>query len=261
MTDYKRGAGRSSRSRRGSSPASHRPRPGIGVPQPVVPRLIGVDIIVGVGSGRGRDGSDAAGVVAEDRQLAAAHMVAREVDLGAGQGENLVHAGLRPAAVRGALADGDGGGEQSGPLVGREAVEEAGDGVVGVVAVINMGRVGGLIRRVLCGVPLARSGVAVEPLAQVGVDVAVVAPVSAVAVAVGRLHRVEAQQLDDLVGHEGDAVGRVAGVVFVGLDPDDRRAVEAAELDFCLVGKASEGLRHESCLLSVGFSSGKYAKK
>lgn len=113
----------------------------------------------------------------------------------------------------------------------------------------------------LRGVPLARALVAVEPLAQVGVDVAVIAVVSAVAVAVGRLHRVEAQQLDDLVGHEGDAVGGVAGVVFVGLDPDDRRAVEAAELDFCLVGKASEGLRHESCLLSVGFSSGKYAKK
>ncbi len=236
-------------------------RPGIGVPQPVVPRLIGVDIVVGVGSGRGRDGSDAAGVVAEYRQLAAAHMVAREVDLGAGQGENLVHTGLRPAAVRGALADGDGGGEQGGPLVGREAVEEAGDGVVWVVAAPDVGRVGSLIRRVLRGVPLARALVAVEPLAQVGVDVAVIAVVSAVAVAVGRLHRVEAQQLDDLVGHEGDAVGGVAGVVFVGLDPDDRRAVEAAELDFCLVGKASEGLRHESCLLSVGFSSGKYAKK
>ena len=36
----------------------------------------------------------------------------------------------------------------------------------------------------LRGVPLACGGVAVEPLAQVGVDVAVVAVVSAVAVAV-----------------------------------------------------------------------------
>ena len=67
----------------------------------------------------------------------------------------------------------------------------------------------------LRGVPLACGGVAVEPLAQVGVDVAVVAVVSAVAVAVGALLRVEAQQLDDLVGHEGGAVGRVASVVFV----------------------------------------------
>ena len=188
-------------------------------------------------------------------------MVAREVDLGAGQGENLVHAGLRPAAVRGALTDGDGGGEQGGPLVGREAIEETGEGLVLVDAVPHVGRARRRICAMLRGVPLARGGVTVEPLAQVGVDVAVVAVVSAVAVAVGALLRVEAQQLDDLVGHEGDAVGRVAGVVFVGLDPDDRRAVEAAELDFCLVGKASEGLRHESCLLSVGFSSGKYAKK
>ena len=191
-------------------------------------------------------------------------MVAREVDLGAGQGENLVHAVFRPTAVRGALADGDGGGEQGGPLVGREAVEEAGDGVVGVVGVVAVPYVA-RARRCVCavlrGVPLACGGVAVEPLAQVGVDVAVVAVVSAVAVAVGTLLCVEAQQLDDLVGHEGGAVSRVAGVVFVCLDPDDRRAVEAAELDFCLVGKASEGLRHESCLLSVGFSSGKYAKK
>ena len=192
MTDYKRGAGRSCRSRRAPVQRAIAPdaagvdgRPGIGVPQPVVPRLIGVDIVVGVGRGRGRDGSDAAGVVAEDRQLAAAHMVAREVDLGAGQGENLVHAGLRPAAVRGALADGDGGGEQGGPLVGREAVEEAGDGVVGVVAVPYVGRARRCICAVLRGVPLARGGVAVEPLAQVGVDVAVVAVVSAVAVAVG----------------------------------------------------------------------------
>ena len=186
-------------------------------------------------------------------------MVAREVDLGAGQGENLVHAGFRPAAVRGALADGDSGGKQGGPLIGREAVEEAGDGVVGVVAVPYVARARRCVCAVLRGVPLACGGVAVEPLAQVGVDVAVVAVVLAVAVAVGTLLCVEAQQLDDLVGHEGGAVSRVAGVVFVCLDPDDRRAVEAAELDFCLVGKASEGLRHESCLLSVGFSSGKYA--
>ena len=66
----------------------------------------------------------------------------------------------------------------------------------------------------LRGVPLARGGVTVEPLAQVGVDVAVVAVVSAVAVAVGALLRVEAQQLDDLVGHERDAVGGVACVIF-----------------------------------------------
>ena len=67
-------------------------------------------------------------------------MVAREVDLGAGQGENLVHAGLRPAAVRGALTDGDGGGEQGGPLVGREAIEETGEGLVLVDAVPHVGR-------------------------------------------------------------------------------------------------------------------------
>ena len=76
-------------------------RPGIGVPQPVVPRGIGrrVARVVGIGDTGCCHGSDAAAVVAEDRQLAAADMVAGEADLGAGQGENLVHTGLSPAAV------------------------------------------------------------------------------------------------------------------------------------------------------------------
>ena len=95
----------------------------------------------------------------------------------------------------------------------------------GFDAVPDVGGVRRLVCGVLCGVPLAGSRGAVEPLAQVRVDVAVVAVAAAVAVAVTRFCRVEAQHLDDLVGHERDAVGGVACVVLIGHDPDDRAAV------------------------------------
>ena len=102
-----------------------------------------------------------------------------------------------------------------------------------------------------CCVPLAGSRGAVEPLAQVRVDVAVVAVAAAVAVAVTRFCCVEAQHLDDLVGHERDAVGGVACVVLIGHDPGDRAAVQAAELDLRLVCEVAQFLGHELCLLSV----------
>lgn len=109
-------------------------RPGIGVAQPVIPRGIcgRVAVVVGVGDALSRHGCDAAAVVAEDRQLAAAGMVAGEADLSAGQREDLVGAGLRPATVSGALADRDGGIEQGRTFVGRESVQEAGEAVVGL---------------------------------------------------------------------------------------------------------------------------------
>ena len=74
---------------------------------------------------------------------------------------------------------------------------------------------------------------------------------AAVAVAVTRFCCVEAQHLDDLVGHERDAVGGVACVVLIGHDPDDRAAVQAAELDLRLVCEVAQFLGHELCLLSV----------
>lgn len=60
-----------------------------------------------------------------------------------------------------------------------------------------------------------------------------------------------AQHLDGLVGHERDAVGGVACVVLIGHDPDDRAAVQAAELDLRLVCEVAQFLGHELCLLSV----------
>ena len=228
-------------------------RAGIGVPQPVVPRGTRARVagIVGIGDAGGRHGGDAAVVVAEDRQLAAADVVAAQADLSAGQGEDLVRAGLRPAAVCGALADRDGGVQQSRPLVGGEGVQKTGEATVRVDTVPDVGGVRRLVCGVLCGVPLAGSRGAVEPLAQVRVDVAVVAVAAAVAVAVTRFCCVEAQHLDDLVGHERDAVGGVACVVLIGHDPDDRAAVQAAELDLRLVCEVAQFLGHELCLLSV----------
>ena len=155
------------------------------------------------------------------------------------------------AAVCGALADRDGGVQQSCPLVGGEGVQKTSEATVRVDAVPDVGGVRRLVCGVLCGVPLAGSRGAVEPLAQVRVDVAVVAVVAAVAVAVTRFCRVEAQHLDDLVGHERDAVGGVACVVLIGHDPDDRAAVQAAELDLRLVCEVAQFLGHELCLLSV----------
>ena len=137
------------------------------------------------------------------------------------------------------------------PLVGGEGVQKTGEATVRVDAVPDVGGVRRLVCGVLCGVPLAGSRGAVEPLAQVRVDVAVVAVVAAVAVAVTRFCRVEAQHLDDLVGHERDAVGGVACVVLIGHDPDDRAAVQAAELDLRLVCEVAQFLGHELCLLSV----------
>lgn len=119
-------------------------RAGIGVPQPVVPRGTRARVagIVGIGDAGGRHGGDAAVVVAEDRQLTAADVVAAQADLSAGQGEDLVRAGLRPAAVCGALADRDGGVQQSRPLVGGEGVQKTGEATVRVDAVPDVGESG-----------------------------------------------------------------------------------------------------------------------
>ena len=179
-------------------------------------------------------------------------MIAGEADLCAGQEEDLVCAALRPAAISGAFADRVGGAQEGVALVGREGIQEAGDRVVGVyVGVPYLARGRGSIGRVLRGVPCAGGCGAVEPLPDIGIDIAVVAVVSTVTVAVCCLHRVEAQHFDDLRRHEGDAVARIAGVVFVAHCPDDRLAVKASELDFRLCGEVSQFLSHLLYLLSV----------
>ena len=66
------------------------------------------------------------------------------------------------------------------------------------------------VRAVLCAVPLAGPGGAVQPLKQIRHGRAVVAVVPAVAVGVGRLLRVEAFQGNDSFRYQAHAVRRLA---------------------------------------------------
>lgn len=133
-----------------------------------------------------------------------------QADFGHGQKADLPCDLLRTAAVCAGLRDGDRVVQKGVPEVGFEEGQEAGFGLVFVVVGPDVRVIRRGVLSVLGAVPAARAGGAVQPLKKVRHGGAVVAVTSAVAVAVVRLHCVEAFQGNNSLRHQAHAVGRLA---------------------------------------------------
>ena len=183
----------------------------------------------------------AAGVVAEHGKGGALRdaVLCSEADLCLGQEEYSVRDGLGAASVHAGLCYGERGVEYCGEHLRREAGEEACLIVVLIVVAPHIGVGGRCVCAVLGLIP--RRARLVQPLAEVGEGIPVVAVSPAVTVAVAALLRVEAGELEDVRRNEGDRVRRVPGVVLVAYLPDDRDAVvgRAGVFDLCLYGQGA----------------------
>ena len=115
-----------------------------------------------------------------------------------------------PPSVTVFFRDGDRVIQKGVSEVGFEEGQEAGFGLVFVVVGPDVRVIRRGVLSVLGAVPAARAGGTVQPLKKVRHGGAVVAVISAVAVAVVRLFRVEAFQGNNSLRHQANAVGRLA---------------------------------------------------